>query len=535
MADVELNKEHVNIRDLIKKEYVKCAADPAYFMRKYCYIQHPTKGRLLFGLYDYQEDVLKEMEINQYNIILKGRQIGISTVLACYALWLMLFHRDKNVLVIATKQETAKNIIIKTRFAFENLPVWLQSPFIENNQLSLRFKNGSQIKAVAAAGDAGRSEALSLLIIDEAAFVKNAEEIWVASQATLSTGGKGILISTPNGIGNFFHRTWEESEAGGNTFNRIKLDWRVHPERDAEWEQKQRKLLGDRGFRQEYEAEFIGSGNTVIDSDIIEFYNETFVKEPVFKMGFDNNIWVWEDVNYAKQYMVVADCARGDGGDFSAFHVIEVESCRVVAEYRGKADTTLFGNLLVEVATKFNDALLVVENANNGWAVIQQVINRQYRNLFYMTDDIRVVEDRTGVTNKYYRQEKKQVPGFTTSVRTRPLIISKLDEYMRNQAVTFHSVRLINELRVFVWENSKAQAAEGYNDDLVMALAIGLWVRDTAMEVFKKNTDLTRAALTNMQRVTNSVQVQPKLPGGFDPFTMPGAGPGGGDDFRWLL
>jgi hypothetical protein len=536
MPDFKKNDKFVNIRELIKTEYVKCASDPKYFMKKYCYIQHPVKGRILFDLYPYQEQTVDQIDAHLFNVVLKARQIGISTVVSCYALWLMLFHRDKNVLAIATKQSTAKNIILKVKFAFDNLPIWLKSPCIENNQLSLRFKNGSQIKASSSSNDSGRSEALSMLIIDECAHIRNAEDIWLAAQATLATGGKGILISTPNGVGNFFHQTWEKAESGLNQFNKILLDWSVHPDRDENWKARQIANYGgdERKFRQEYGAEFLGSGNTVVDADMVEYYRQTYVKDPIFKQGFDGNLWVWEPVNYSKKYMVVADVARGDGSDYSAFHVLEIESCTQVAEYKGKLDTTLFGNLLVEIGTTYNDALLVIENASSGWAAIQQVINRSYRNLFYMTDDIRVVEevDRK-FNNKYYRQEKKQVPGFTTSNRTRPLIISKLDEYIRNKSVTIRSIRTINELQVFIWEKGKAQAQAGYNDDLVMALSIALWVRDTSLEIFTRNSSLSQLALDNIQRTTYEPVITKPTNITYDPFIMPNTRDG--EDFRWLL
>ena len=156
-----------NLKEIIKAEYRKCAVSPAYFLSKYSYIQHPTRGRMLFDLYHYQKDALKDFDGHDYNIVLKGRQIGISTLVAGYSLWLLLFHRDKNVLVIATKQETAKNLVTKVRFMHSNLPVWLRGEVTTDNKLSLQFANGSQIKAVASSKDAGRSEALSLLILDE--------------------------------------------------------------------------------------------------------------------------------------------------------------------------------------------------------------------------------------------------------------------------------------------------------------------------------------------------------------------------------
>jgi hypothetical protein len=156
-----------NLKQLISNEFTKCAKSPAYFLKKYCYIQHPIKGKLLFDLYPFQENSIKEFEDNDYNIVLKARQLGFSTLVAGYALWLMIFHRDKSILVIATKQETAKNLVTKVQYMHKMLPIWLRGKLITENKLSLQFSNGSQIKAIARSKDAGRSEALSLLILDE--------------------------------------------------------------------------------------------------------------------------------------------------------------------------------------------------------------------------------------------------------------------------------------------------------------------------------------------------------------------------------
>lgn len=535
--------KQVNIRDLIREEYKKCAIDPVYFIRKYCYIQHPTKGRMLFSLYQYQEDAVRDFENFDYNVILKGRQIGISTVVAAYSLWLMLFHKDKNILVIATKQDTAKNLITKVRFAFDHLPVWLQVPCEENNKLSLKFKNGSGIKATTAAGDSGRSEALSLLILDEAAFIKNAEEIWVAALPTLSTGGKAVLISTPNGVGNFFHKVYTKAEEGlvvgedgvAMNFHPIKLDWRVHPERDQAWRDRMGAIQGEREARQEFDAEFIGSGNTVIDEYLIEEYQKMIQQEPAYKDGFDGNVFVWESPVYTRQYIIAADVARGDGSDYSTFQILDVEDVRQVAEYKGKIGTTEFGHMLIEWATKYNDALLVVERENVGWAVLQTIINRGYKNLFYMSKDRQVFETERSMTNRYYTQERQMVPGFTTSMKTRPLIISKLDTYMREKAVIIRSERLLKELQTFIWNNHKAEAMEGYNDDLTLAMCIALWIRDTAMKLQQEGILLTRSALENIRRTGHDGLYTPTHLN-YDPYKLPPMGQDGNEeDMRWLL
>ena len=483
------------LKEAIKREYAKCATDPVYFLGKYGIIQHPVRGKVNFNLYDFQEKSLESFMKHDYNIVLKARQLGLSTLTAGYALWMMTFQQDKNILVIATKQETAKNLVTKVRVMHANLPGWLKQPCVEDNKLSLRYKNGSQIKAVASSEESGRSEALSLLIIDEAAFIDKIDTIWGAAQQTLATGGRALVISTPNGVGNFFHKTWIGAEDGTNDFNFIKLHWSVHPERGQEWRDEQDKLLGPSLAAQECDCDFITSGRGVIDGLLLENLKESSVREPMEKRGIDSNYWIWQPPNYTKNYVVSADVSRGDGTDYSAFHIIDVESLEQVAEYKGKISTQDFGNMLVNVASEYNNALLVVENNNIGWAAIQQVIDREYPNLFYTSKDLQYVDVQHQITNKYRVQERNMVPGFSTTQKTRPLIVAKLEEMFREESVVVHSQRLIDELFVFIYNGNRAEAMTGYNDDLVMSFAIALWVRDTALRLRAEGIELSKQAI----------------------------------------
>ena len=483
------------LKEAIKREYAKCATDPVYFLGKYGIIQHPVRGKVNFNLYDFQEKSLESFMKHDYNIVLKARQLGLSTLTAGYALWMMTFQQDKNILVIATKQETAKNLVTKVRVMHANLPGWLKQPCVEDNKLSLRYKNGSQIKAVASSEESGRSEALSLLIIDEAAFIDKIDTIWGAAQQTLATGGRALVISTPNGVGNFFHKTWIGAEDGTNDFNFIKLHWSVHPERGQEWRDEQDKLLGPSLAAQECDCDFITSGRGVIDGLLLENLKESSVREPMEKRGIDSNYWIWQPPNYTKNYVVSADVSRGDGTDYSAFHIIDVETLEQVAEYKGKISTQDFGNMLVNVASEYNNALLVVENNNIGWAAIQQVIDREYPNLFYTSKDLQYVDVQHQMTNKYRVQERNMVPGFSTTQKTRPLIVAKLEEMFREESVVVHSQRLIDELFVFIYNGNRAEAMTGYNDDLVMSFAIALWVRDTALRLRAEGIELSKRAI----------------------------------------
>ncbi len=522
----------LSLKDVIKEEYKKCAADPVYFMRKYCKIQHPTKGKLRFELFPYQEKTLIQFKEHRYNIVLKSRQTGISTLTAGYSLWKMIFNQDYNVLVIAIKQEVAKNLVTKVRVMYDNLPSWLKVASAEDNKLSLRLVNGSQVKAIPSSPDAGRSEALSLLVVDEAAFVPDINEIWASATPALSTGGSCIALSTPNGVGNWFHQQWVGSEEGTNEFNPIYLHWTVHPERDQRWRDEQTKVLGEKLAAQECDCDFISSGDTVIAPELLMWYKETFVKDPIEKSGFDGNYWKWEYPDYAKSYMVVADVARGDGSDYSAFHVFDIENNVQVAEYRGKMETKDYGNFLVAVGTEWNNALLVIENANIGWAVIQQVIDRNYQNLYYQTQDYKYIDIEKQYTNKFNAEERRQIAGFTTSAKTRPLIISKLDEYFRNKEVVVQSLRLIDELFTFIWLTNRAEAMRGYNDDLVMAFSIGLWVRDTALRLRQERMDLAKVAINSISTTGFSMgSANERMRA--NPYEM-NIGDGN-EDIRWLL
>ena len=196
----------------LMKELLKCGKDPVYFINNYAKITHPQKGLIPFKLYDFQEDCLRNYRANRFNVILKARQLGISTITAAYIAWLMMFQREKNVLVIATKFSTAANLVKKVKAIIKNLPEWVKLTTVSiDNRTSFELSNGSQIKASSTSSDAGRSEALSLLVIDEAAHVEGLDELWVGLYPTLSTGGRCIALSTPNGVGNWVHKTFKEA------------------------------------------------------------------------------------------------------------------------------------------------------------------------------------------------------------------------------------------------------------------------------------------------------------------------------------
>jgi len=860
--------EQPNLRDIIKQEIKKCVVDPVYFMKKYVKIQHPHRGTIPFDLYTFQESTLQNFAEDRFTLILKSRQMGITTLVAAYSLWLMIFNSDKNILIISIKQEVSKEIITKVRFANDHLPSWLKVPATTDNLLSLRLRNGSQIKATSSSKDAGRSMALSLLVLDEAAFIDDIEDIWTSAFNTLSTGGRAIVLSTPNGVGNWFHQKWVEAERKKNDFKTIVLLWSLHPDRNQLWRDEQDKQLGMKKATQEcfsgnvivytksgpkkiseisvgdnvlthngkykpvthtfrklskaykissnnnflekfvtknhpfltddgwkevgklkkddyiftfpinidifqqtkttldlysivnpkyfskilcdddqrfyindrkhktihnryisvdykfgyliglylaegsgcrlrkvfnfnYEKEingwpktlkeivkdlfkfsnnqirnlgntghlsfcseifssvidcfvrgddcynkqltsfaydvmnkefakgiidgvfrgggclkkeyyktisttsqnliydvsyllnllsitdfsirhmvggnegvidnrkficsdkweikirktknvevkelsdiltlsnlnisninlnnvcidvevfnlgveddhsyiteygivhncdcnFLTSGASLIDLMTLKWYEENQVKNPI-EMRMGNTLWIFSPPDYTKDYIVCADVARGDGSDFSAAHVFDAETMEQVAEYQDQVGTKEYGNILVSLATEYNDALLIVERENIGWAVLQEIINREYKNTFYSSSDLKIVDVHRQLKNKYLSEDRKMVPGFSTNVGTRPLIINTIEKYFREKTPTIHSIRVINELKTFIWERGKPQAAPGYFDDLVMSLGLGLWVRDTALKLRQEGIFLTKSMLDKIR------------------------------------
>jgi hypothetical protein len=473
------------------KEIVACGKDPNYFFTNYCKIQHPVKGLIPFNTYQFQDECVDAFIDNRFSIILKSRQLGMSTLVAAFATWMVLFQKDKNILIIATKLSVAQNFIKKVKTILRNIPPWLLLPeVVSNNKQLIEFSHGSSIKAIPTSDDAGRSEALSLLIVDEAAFVKNFDELWMGLYPTLSTGGRAIILSTPNGVGGQYYKLYTDAEAGLNEFKGIKLPWDVHPERDNEWFEKETKNFSKRQISQEFLCDFASSGeNFINDDDMAWLFN--MIRPPVDRWGFDKNIWIWSQPVAGKDYVVSADVSRGDSKDYSTFHVIDTNTGEIVAEYKGKVPPDRFAEMLNETGRKYNDALMCPENNSYGYATILRLKDLNYPKLYYAK--------RGTYVGDYVPSRSQDNAGFTTSGKSRAMILTKLEEMIRNKQLLSYSSRLYDEIKTFVWKNNKAQAMKGYNDDLVMSLAIGSWICDTATGVSKDSKALTSAMLAAMK------------------------------------
>lgn len=329
--------------------------------------------------------------------------------------------------------------------------------------------------------------------------VKNQNNSFLISNQISShnCGGDCIMLSTPRGVGNTFHKQWKKAVQGQNKFNPIQLGWQVHPDRDQAWAKKQRKSSGQKKFAREYDCDFSMSGQNFIDQRIIKQLRSRYQIEPIDKLDNDR-LWIFKYPQADKDYILTADVGRGDGGDYSVFHLIDIKQNQQVAEYKGHIKTKQFGELIVRIATMYNKAFVIIENATVGHATVETVLNLKYKNIYYHKKDYKYFDQQLQPKHAKKVDKQKDIAGFTTSSKTRPLILEKLDMVMQQMQFIIHSKRTYNQFDTFVWINGKAQAMAGYNDDLIMSLAIGIWVRNTSYVVSKQSRKYIKSRMNSI-------------------------------------
>lgn len=498
------------------EELKRCARDPVYFANKYCKIQHPERGTIPLKTFPFQDKCLKAFQKYVFNIVLKSRQLGLSTISAAYAVWMALFKRDKNILIIATKLSTSKNFIRKVVKILDCLPPWMRICDYDKNQQEVRFENGSQIKAVPTTEDAGRSEALSLLIIDEAAFVRNFEEIWTALLPTLSEGGGAIVLSTPNGVGGQYYDLWMGAETNGlnedavgeNGFHPIRLPWDVHPDHGQEYFEATSKKLGPRKTAQELLCDFLSSGETFLKSVTVSWINQE-QRAPISREGPDSAVYIWKQPEKNHKYLIGADVARGDAKDNSTFIVIDMTIGEVVAEYQGKIYPDGMAEILNDYGRKYNNALVAVEANTFGNHTLIDLGKLGYPNIFYRTAPKHSVE-------MFYAGPKDKA-GFDTQTASRMEALVRFEDSMRCHVLTPRSNRFYDEVQSFVWLDEKPQAKKNKHDDLIMATAIACWVYRTYFENYRLSCKANGGHLSGQKPLFAYMSKTTKTFGGINP------------------
>lgn len=537
------------------REFAKCARDPVYFLNNYGYVYDIRKSKVdKLTCFEYQENAVRNFVNFQNNIVLKSRQTGMSVITAGLVVWMLLFKLDQRILIVANDGAGAIRFLGTVKQYFQFLPKFLFDPDTQgekDNEKYFSIKNYegkiSWVKAVASSKNAGRGESLTMLILDETAFIENAEDIWMAAGLALSaTQGKCIMISTPQGTGNLYHRTWVGTKKSENDFKPFEIHWTQHPvyQKDMEqkiddygrtywtspWYEKEcERLQYDRvKIAQELDLSFEGSRSLVIESLIVEKYKRAIINEkaPLYYDYTRNeerfittktNFWVWKKPEHGRNYIIGGDVARGDSNDFSTLQVFDAETCEQVAEYQGKIAPDMFATLIDKVGRDYNQAYLVIECNSFGLATTLNLKNV----VKYPSDKIyhsQSIKDIINPIAKVKVKENEEIPGIQTTTVTRPLIISSLNTYMREGKLKINSIRLLEEFDTFIYNGNKPEHADGFNDDLIFALGVLLFVRDTEYYKHFASRDLYKAMLGAISHETtgmsDKITFDSKLPEG---------------------
>ena len=501
------------------EEVIKCAKSFFYWCHRYVKILHPKFGTIPFIPYKYQRRVIREYETKRFNMISKFRQGGLTTVAVLWGLWKCIFQKDQQIYFLSkTDREALAAGDIAGR-AMDNFPYWM----FDKSQADIT-KHEKKFTDVGSklcfyTPEAARGKSATCIVVDEAAFIEKMDEHWKAMYPVISTGGHIQIISTVNGLGNWYEETYHEAEAGRNFFNIINLDYWEHPAyANPEWAKQMKANLGEKGWQQEVLRDFLGSGETYVSSKIISSIDkatrqsttirtafEKWTNEDQLKQNLDGGaLWIWKEPMDGHDYIIGADCSEGVGkdGDNSCFQIIDAISLEQVAEfYSNLVPPHIFSQILNQIGIYYNTATLVVENNSIGAAVLNSLINDlAYENIYY--------EHKKGIANK---------AGIKISPTNRPVLLEALQQRLNNATVRINSRRTIEELKTFIYsaQKKRAEAMKGKHDDSIMALALCLYVRDERMRglpVGSENEDMMKILKSNSyEDIKNEI-----LDGGID-------------------
>ena len=522
------------------KEYARIMKDVPYSLKTYLQTYDNTQKKYVpLELFPDQIQLLKDYELYNDNITRKYRQAGVSTVTAAWVSRRLQLAKPENperVLVIANKKDTAVEMANKIRSFLDQWPDWINVGFSpdKNSESRFRLNNGCEVKAVATSADALRGYTPTILIFDEAAYIEAGEDFWAASMASLSTGGKIILISTPNGFDPIYYGVYDQALRKVNDFHITDLRWFKDPRytKDLRWvkckdivhymlnreqyddnelvmyeyniddyekyidegykpfsswfESMSKKFKFDRRkIAQELECDFLGSGDGVIPSEVQDNITKNMIRDPKEKY-MQGTFWQWKEPIQGHRYIMGVDVSRGDSEDFSSISIIDFDEREQVAEYIGKIPP----DDLASVAYKWGilyEAFIVVDiTGGMGVATSRKLQEMNYKNLYI-----------DGINTKniweYNSKALDKIPGLNFNNK-RTQIIAAFEEQLR-KGFQVRSTRLMNELNTFVYINGRPDHMKGAHDDAIMAMSMALYAADMCFNQLEKNENANKAML----------------------------------------
>jgi hypothetical protein len=538
-------------KEAVLMEYAKCMKSTPYALKTYLQTYDNTVSKYVpLELFPDQISLVEDYENYNENIALKYRQAGVSTVTAAWSSKKLVFAKKNSpekVLIIANKLDTAVEVANKIRGFTDQWPSWVGVGFSaeKNSQRHFKLTNGCEVKAVATSKDALRGYTPTILIFDEAAYIEADSDFWAACMASLSTGGKVIVVSTPNGYDAIYYEIYDQALKGMNEFKVSEMVWWKDPryakdlslvnvkdiihyylnrneypnveiieynnkeknfdeirqlisqgyKPNSSWyESMVKKLKYDkRKVNQELECAFLGSGDNVFNTDMLEDLRVNMVKEPPTKM-MGGGLWIWKEPEIGKKYIMGVDVSRGDSEDFSTFQIVDFDTREQVAEYVGKLPPDTLAEICYKWGNMYNAFIVVDITGGMGVTTSLRLRELGYRNVYV---------DGVDVSNKWQYDPKatEKIPGINFNAK-RVQIIATFEEYLRH-GFRINSSRLLNEMNTFIYMNGRPDHQKGQHDDLIMSVAMALYVGETSFSSLNKVTNQTKAMIDSWTVNTN--------------------------------
>lgn len=462
-------------------EYKKCMDDPVHFAREYCKVISLDEGLVNFNLYPYQEKMFNHFTENRFSIVLACRQSGKSISSVAYLLWFALFHSEKTIAILANKGATAREMLSRVTLMLENLPFFLQPGTKALNKGSIEFSNNSKIVAAATSGSSIRGLSISLLFLDEFAFIENDATFYTSTYPVISSGKdtKIIITSTANGIGNVFHKIWEGAMQKTNNFAPFRVDWWDVPGRDDKWKEQTIANTSQLQFDQEFGNTFFGTGDTLVNAETLMALR---AKNPIQVQG---DCLIYEETQPGHDYVMCVDVAKGRGQDYSTFNVIDISTrpFKQVAVYRNNTiSPILFPNIIYKFAKAYNNAYVVVESNDQGAVVC----NGLYHDLEYENLHVESMVKASGLGIEMNRKVKR-------------IGCSSFKDIIENNKLEIVDEQTIIEISTFEAKGNSFEASNGNHDDLVMNFVMFGYFAGSAY--FNEMTDISLKDMLFEQRM----------------------------------
>jgi hypothetical protein len=475
-------------------QWRKCRNDPIYFFEHFWMVQHPEHGAIPFELFDAQKRGLEVFRRERLIVTLKARQIGWTTLVSAYAFWLAFFHPDRLIIFLSKGEREAQAILKMVKYGYKRLPDWMKERGPSQgawNMTVCEFEgNGSSIESLPSKEDPARGRTAYLVVVDEWASLADPEDAWASIEPVADVGGRIIGLSTAKGYGDFFCTTYTEAALGNSDFYPIFEPWSARDDRNQDWYDTKARTMPSWLLHQEYpttaEEAFIKSGNPYFDTDkLLVMLQNAQPGEIGYLASFDRidfqpneegHLTVWDAPIEDDVYVVGADVAEGLAhGDYSSAHVIHWRTHQVVAHWHGHVAPEEFAEVLNDLGTYYNKALLGVEVNNHGLTTCKYLKDwHKYPHIFYS----RIIDERSQrFTNKI---------GWVTSKKSRPLMLDELATSIREATIDIPDQYTIAELRTFVRDEFGRLRGSPY-DDRTMSLAIAVQMIQYATQAQSQN------------------------------------------------